>query len=80
MSFQGSSPGPAMGERVIIRPRMVPDLVVGGRGVSSVVKEERWPRLTKLFFNVTIQRSPGAVQVVMSLEPAGGDLIAAALQ
>lgn len=37
------------------------------------------PKLTKLLLNVTIQRSLGAVQVVMSPEHTVGDLIAAVL-
>ncbi|KAI8573519.1 hypothetical protein RHMOL_Rhmol01G0284100 [Rhododendron molle] len=80
-SFHGSSTGPAMVERVIIRPRTVPDLLAGGRRTGGVATtEEQRPRLTKLLLNVTIQRSLGAVQVVMSPESAVGDLIAAALR
>ncbi|KAE9463410.1 hypothetical protein C3L33_04692, partial [Rhododendron williamsianum] len=81
-SFHGSSPGPAMVERVIIRPRTVPDLLAGGRRTGGVAatEEQQRPRLTKLLLNVTIQRSLGAVQVVMSPESAVGDLIAAALR
>lgn len=79
-SFHGgsSSPWPLMEERVLIRPRTVPDLLSGRRG-GGFPAEER-PKLTKLLLNVTIQRSLGAVQVLMSPESTVGDLIAAALR
>lgn len=51
-----------MGERVMIRPRTVPELLAGGRRTGGgEAAEERRPRLTKLLLNVTIQRSLGAV-------------------
>jgi len=79
-SFHGgsSSPWPLMEERILIRPRTVPDLLSGRRG-GGFLAEER-PKLTKLLLNVTIQRSLGTVQVVMSPESTVGDLIAAALR
>ncbi|KAA8550228.1 hypothetical protein F0562_001912 [Nyssa sinensis] len=75
-SFHGRSVG-AMGDK-LSRPRTVPDLL-SGRNVAIISPEGR-PKLTKLLLNVTIQRSLGAVQVVMSPESAVGDLIVAALR
>ncbi|KAA8544194.1 hypothetical protein F0562_022170 [Nyssa sinensis] len=75
-SFHGRIPG-NMAEK-IPRPRTVPDLL-SGRSVAGVSPEGR-PKLTKLLLNVTIQRSLGAVQVVMSPESTVSDLIAAALR
>lgn len=62
------------------RPRTVPDLLAGRRvpGVSS--PEVKPAKLTKLLLNVTVQRSLGAVMVIMSPESTVGDLIAAVLR
>jgi hypothetical protein len=65
------------------RPRTVPDLLSSGRqvlerGLSN--GELRPAKLTKLLLNVTIDRSLGAVQVLMSPESTVEDLIAAALR
>ena len=62
----------------LVRPRTVPDLL-SGRTVVGVGPEGR-PKLTKLLVNVTVERSLGAVQVVISPESSVGDLIAAALR
>uniref|UniRef100_A0A5B7A7F1 DUF7054 domain-containing protein n=1 Tax=Davidia involucrata TaxID=16924 RepID=A0A5B7A7F1_DAVIN len=75
-SFHGRIPG-TMGEK-LPRPMTVPDLI-SGRSFAVVLPEER-PKLTKLLLNVTIQRSLGAVQVVMPPESTVGDLIGAALR
>lgn len=78
-SFHGRSGG-AMGEQ-LIRPRTVPELLVSKSVVGGgVVAEGRPLKLTKLLLNVTIQRSLGAVQVIMSPESTVGDLIAAAMR
>ncbi|KAL6537950.1 hypothetical protein OROHE_012237 [Orobanche hederae] len=76
------------GDRVVSemlpRPRTVPDLLSGIRsGVRSaedVAALATPPKLTKLLLNVIIQRSLGAVRVVMPLEATVQDLIAAALR
>ncbi|XP_057466335.1 uncharacterized protein At4g22758 [Actinidia eriantha] len=79
-SFHGRSPA-AIGEK-LTRPMTVPDLLAcrsasaGGGGSPA----EGCRKLTKLLLNVTVQRSLGAVQVVMSPESTVGDLIAAALR
>lgn len=63
------------------RPRTVPDLLAGrGSAEVMVALGTPPPRLTKLLLNVTIQRSLGAVKVVMPLEATAEDLIAAALR
>ncbi|KAK4482682.1 hypothetical protein RD792_009848 [Penstemon davidsonii] len=67
------------------RPRTVPDLLAGRRS-SGIAAEEAVaqgrtpPKLTKLLINVTIQRSPGAVQVLISPEATVKELIVAALR
>ena len=58
------------------RPKTLLDLL-SGRSVSGL-SPEGGPRLTKLLLNLTIQRSLGPVQVVMSLDSVG-DLITTAL-
>ena len=80
-SAGGEGGGPvAMGEN-LIRPRTVPDLLAcrsaGGEGGGPA---EGCRKLTKLLLNVTVQRSLGAVQVVMSPESTVGDLIVAAIR
>ncbi|GFZ07315.1 hypothetical protein Acr_19g0002520 [Actinidia rufa] len=79
-SFHGRSPA-TIGEK-LTRPMTVPDLLAcrsasaGGGGSPA----EGCRKLTKLLLNVTVQRSLGAVQVVMSPESTVRDLIAAALR
>ncbi|KAL8501239.1 hypothetical protein ACS0TY_020696 [Phlomoides rotata] len=69
---------------LLSRPRTVPELFSGrGSGGSSaddVVALVTVPKLTKLLLNVTIQRSLGAVRVVLPLEATAEDLMAAALR
>ncbi|KAH6773062.1 hypothetical protein C2S52_004084 [Perilla frutescens var. hirtella] len=63
------------------RPRTVPELLSGRGSAEDVVAlGTPPPRLTKLLLNVTIQRSLGAVRVVMPPEATAEDLIAAALR
>ncbi|KAL0369570.1 UNVERIFIED_CONTAM: hypothetical protein Sangu_0275100 [Sesamum angustifolium] len=66
------------------RPRTVPDLLAGrragGSSAEDVVALGTQPKLTKLLLNVTIQRSLGAVKVLMPLEATVEDLIATALR
>lgn len=78
-SFHGRS-SETMALATLHRPRTSPDLF-GGRNVAGVMMaaEFRQPKLTKLLLNVTIQRSIGAVMVIMSPESTVGDLITAAL-
>lgn len=81
-SFHGR--GGWVASEMLPRPRTVPELLAGrGAGGSSaedVVALGTPPKLTKLLLNVTIQRSLGAVKVVMPLEATAEDLIAAALR
>ncbi|MCD7470316.1 hypothetical protein HAX54_010050 [Datura stramonium] len=80
MSFHGQSSESSTSE-LLRRPRTVPDLLSAGRpsaGTSPEVKDRL--KLTKLLLNVTIQRSLGPVQVLISLESTVQDLIAAALR
>lgn len=69
---------------LLSRPRTVPDLFhgrgSGGSSAEDVVALVTVPKLTKLLVNVTIQRSLGAVKVVLPLEATAEDLIAAALR
>lgn len=77
-SFHGHGAGNTA--ELLGRPRTVPDLLSGQR-TSTASTEVRFPsKLTKLLFNVTIQRCLGAVQVLMSSESTVEDLIAAALR
>ncbi|KAL2541049.1 hypothetical protein Adt_02027 [Abeliophyllum distichum] len=81
-SFHGRSGG-VVAEGMLPRPWTVPDLVAGkrvGAGLTDVVVLQERRHLTKLLLNVTIQRSIGAVQVVMPPESTVEDLIAAALR
>ena len=59
------------------RPKTLSDLLLG-RSVSGL-SPEGGPRLTKLLLNLTVQRSLGPAQVVMSPDSTVEDLIAAAL-
>ncbi|XP_073148449.1 uncharacterized protein [Henckelia pumila] len=68
---------------VFSRPRTVPDLPAGKR-VTGITFEEvsskgKPKKPTKLLLKVTIERSLGPVQVVMSPQGSVKDLIAAAL-
>ncbi|XP_009616748.1 uncharacterized protein LOC107789908 [Nicotiana tabacum] len=79
MSFHGQSSESTT--QLLRRPRTVPDLLSAGRlaaGTSPEVKDRL--KLTKLLLNVTIQRSLGAVHVLISLESTVEDLIAAAIR
>ncbi|KAJ8551959.1 hypothetical protein K7X08_028402 [Anisodus acutangulus] len=80
MSFHGQS-SESSTAGLLRRPRTVPDLLSAGRisaGTSPEVKDKL--KLTKLLLNVTIQRSIGPVQVLISLESTVQDLIAASLR
>ncbi|KAL1557647.1 hypothetical protein AAHA92_08200 [Salvia divinorum] len=58
-------------------PRTVPDLLTGSVSAAAAAAT---PKLTKLLLHVTIQRSLGAVRVVMPPEATAEDLIVAALR
>ncbi|KAK9061592.1 hypothetical protein SSX86_018774 [Deinandra increscens subsp. villosa] len=77
MSFHGHS-----AEQMVVtklrRPRTLSDLNSGR--VSPSPTEAIRPRLTKLLINVTVQRSLGPLQVLVSPESAVRDLIADALR
>lgn len=79
-----SSVGLASEMSLLPRPRTVPNLLptAGGKSFerTSSGGEIRPAKLTKLLLNVTIQRSLGAVQVLMLPESTVDDLIAAALR
>lgn len=81
-SFHGRGAGVVA--EMLPRPRTVPDLLAGrragGSSTEEVVALGRPPKLTKLLLNVTIQRSTGAVHVLMSPEATVEDLISAALR
>ncbi|CAN4119460.1 unnamed protein product [Withania somnifera] len=82
MSFHGhSSESSSNTSELLRRPRTVPDFLSAGRisaGTSPVIKDKL--KLTKLLLNVTIQRSIGTIQILISLESTVKDLIAAALR
>ncbi|XP_047968722.1 uncharacterized protein At4g22758 [Salvia hispanica] len=59
-------------------PRTVPDLLTGSGSAEAAAASP--PKLTKLLLHVTIQRSLGAVRVVMPPEATAEDLIVAALR
>ncbi|KAF9591120.1 hypothetical protein IFM89_002075 [Coptis chinensis] len=63
---------------ILRRPKTDPDLL-SNRKLAGMLSETM-PKLTKLLLNVTIERSLGAVHVVMSPESTVGDLIAAAVR
>ncbi|KAL1544081.1 hypothetical protein AAHA92_20979 [Salvia divinorum] len=68
-SFHGRDAGTLAD--MVPRPRTVPDLLAGG----SPVEPPPPPKLTKLLVNVTIQRSPGPIHVLMPPEATVQDLI-----
>lgn len=82
-SFHGRT-GRVIEEGMLPRPRTLPDLVARrkrvGAGAPDVVAIQERRELTKLLLNVTIQRSLGAVQVVISPGATVEDLIAAVLR
>ncbi|KAF8403216.1 hypothetical protein HHK36_011315 [Tetracentron sinense] len=75
-SFHGQSP--MIQAAKLLRPKTHPDLLYGRKltGNSPVMPLQ----LTKLLLNVTIQRSLGAVQVVMTPESTVEDLVAASVR
>ncbi|KAL3654299.1 hypothetical protein CASFOL_003980 [Castilleja foliolosa] len=77
-SFHGK--GGMVAAEMLQRPRTVPDLLTGRGSAEDVTALAMPPKMTKLLLNVTIQRSLGAVRVVMPLEETVEDLIAAALR
>ncbi|CAI9768567.1 unnamed protein product [Fraxinus pennsylvanica] len=81
-SFHGRS-GRVVVEEILPWTRTVSDLVAGkrvGPGLPDLVVVQERRKLTKLLLNVTIQRSLGAVQVVMPPEATVEDLIEATLK
>ncbi|CAI9785892.1 unnamed protein product [Fraxinus pennsylvanica] len=80
-SFHGKNSGVV--EEMLPRPRTVTELLVRKKDVVSSTElglAQGKPTLTKLLLNVTIQRSLGAVQVLMSPDATVDDLITAALR
>ncbi|KAF8397819.1 hypothetical protein HHK36_016743 [Tetracentron sinense] len=75
-SFHGRAP--AIQAAQMLRPKTHSELLSGPK--LAVISPEIRPQLTKLLLNVTIQRSLGAVQVVMALESTVGDLVAACVR
>ncbi|KAK1373517.1 Zinc finger protein [Heracleum sosnowskyi] len=78
-SFHGRT-SETMAVAKLNRPRTVPDLLAGRRVTEVSSPEGKPAKLTKLLLNVTVQRSLGAVMVIMSPESSVGDLIAAVLR
>ncbi|XP_059278195.1 uncharacterized protein At4g22758-like [Lycium ferocissimum] len=78
-SFHGQTSGSSSKPELLRRPKTVPDLLAGRKSDSTAVNI-RPMKMMKLLVNVTIQRSVGPVQVLISLESTVVDLIAAALQ
>ncbi|KAJ9540480.1 hypothetical protein OSB04_026986 [Centaurea solstitialis] len=79
MSFHGQAGEEMVGK--LRRPRTQPDLISStGRVVALSSTEILRPKLTKLLLNVTVERSVGPVQVLISLESTVGDLVSAALR
>lgn len=83
MSFSGQSGGSTA--VLLQRPRTVPDLLAGRRNCSAgsspaAAAVQFPPKLTKLLLNVTIQRSTGALHLLISPDSTVDDLIAAALR
>ncbi|XP_073060225.1 uncharacterized protein [Primulina eburnea] len=80
-SFHGRG-GEVVAE-MLPRPMTVPELFsgarTGGNKADEMVMRGRPSKLTKFLLNVTVQRSLGPVQVLISLEATVEDLIAAAL-
>ncbi|CAH1452485.1 unnamed protein product [Lactuca virosa] len=76
VSFHGRVPEDMVGK--LIRPRTVPNLITGRGAITTEAMTP--PKLTKLLLNVTVHRSLGPVQVLISPESTVGDLIAAALR
>ncbi|CAH9124201.1 unnamed protein product [Cuscuta epithymum] len=79
MSFSGQS-GAGSTAELLHRPRTVPDLLAGRRTSLSPNSVQFQPKLTKLLINVTVQRSTGALHVLISPESTVEDLIAAAIR
>ncbi|KAL2511139.1 hypothetical protein Adt_16739 [Abeliophyllum distichum] len=80
-SFHGKNSG-VLAE-MLPRPRTVPELLVKKTDVMSLTElgvAHGRPKLTKLLLHVTIQRSLGAVHVLMSPDATVDDLITAALR
>lgn len=77
-SFHGQVPDrPAA---ILRRPRTHPNLFSGRTMAGSTDGATGPPRLTKLLLNVTVQRSLGAVQVLLPPEGTVGDLIKEAIR
>lgn len=77
-SFHGRDAGVVAD--MLPRPRTVPDLLASRRAGGSSAEAAQPLKLTKLLVNVTIQRSPGPVHVLVPLEATVQDLISAALR
>ncbi|KAL1819039.1 hypothetical protein ACET3Z_013908 [Daucus carota] len=78
-SFHGRA-AETMAVAKLNRPRTAPDLFPGRRVAGVASPEVKPTKLTKLLLNVTVQRSLGAVMVIMSPESTVGDLITAVLR
>ncbi|KAL8092528.1 uncharacterized protein At4g22758-like [Apium graveolens] len=78
-SFHGRT-SETMAVAKLNRPRTVPELFAGKRVPGVSLPEAKPAKLTKLLLNVTVQRSLGALMVIMSPESTVGDLIAAVIR
>ncbi|KAJ8559628.1 hypothetical protein K7X08_003686 [Anisodus acutangulus] len=79
MSFQGDNSRST--SEMCRMPRTVPNLFSGKENAADYSLElQVRPKLTKLLLNVTIQRSLGPIQVLISPESTVHDLIAATIR
>lgn len=80
-SSHDSRGGGFFAAKMLPKTRTLPELFAGrGSTEDAAALAAPMPKLTKLLLNVTIQRSLGAVRVVMPPEATAGDLITAALR
>ncbi|KAK6926656.1 hypothetical protein RJ641_008375 [Dillenia turbinata] len=81
LSFHGRNPSAMDGS--IPRPKTVPDLLAAKDLIGTTSSngiDIKPPKLTKLLLNVTIDRSLGPVQILLSPESTVGDLISVAIK
>ncbi|XP_051142666.1 uncharacterized protein LOC127259394 [Andrographis paniculata] len=78
-SFHGRGSFTAAAEEMLPRPKTVPELLKG-RKAEDMAARTQPAKPAKLLLNVTIQRSTGAVHVLLPPEATAEDLISAALR
>ncbi|XP_010521697.1 PREDICTED: uncharacterized protein At4g22758 [Tarenaya hassleriana] len=80
LSFHGKFAIPSPSATELRRPKTMPELLSKGESVGAVALPPPALRLTKLLLNVTVQGSPGAVQIIISPDATVGDLISTAVR